>query len=103
MTEQAVEDFQTQKGLTVDGQVGGQTWTAVVEGIVLQVGSSGEAVRAAQHLLLEKFGYAEIVVDGLFGRVTESALMDFQANHGLAADGMIGAAQTWPALISIQP
>lgn len=87
----------------VDGLVGGQTWTNLVQGVVLQVGSSGEAVRAAQHLLLEKFGYGEVVVDGLYGRVTEAAVWAFQAEHGLTADGMVGASQTWPALISIPP
>jgi len=103
VTEQTVRAFQTETGLVVDGQVGAQTWSALVEGVVLQVSSTGDAVRAAQVLLLEKFGYGEIVVDGLFGRVTEAAVKGFQADHGLTADGMVGASQTWPALISIQP
>jgi peptidoglycan hydrolase-like protein with peptidoglycan-binding domain len=103
VTEQAVKTFQSQRGLGVDGLVGGQTWPALVEGLVLQVGSSGDAVRAAQVLLLEKFGYADIVVDGLFGRGTEAVLKIFQSDHGLTSDGLVGDSQTWPALISIQP
>lgn len=103
VTEQAVRDFQSARGLTVDGLVGGQTWPALVQGVVLQRGSSGEAVRAAQVLLLEKFGYAEIVVDGLFGGVTEGVVKAFQTSHGLTADGMVGATETWPALIQVQP
>jgi peptidoglycan hydrolase-like protein with peptidoglycan-binding domain len=104
VTEQAVRDFQSQNGLGVDGQVGGQTWPALVQGVVLQFGSSGDAVRAAQVLLLEKFGYADIiVVDGLFGRGTEAVVKMFQSDYGLTPDGLVGAAQTWPALISIQP
>jgi predicted amidohydrolase YtcJ/peptidoglycan hydrolase-like protein with peptidoglycan-binding domain len=103
VTQQAVKNFQSQNGLVADGMVGGQTWPALVQGVVLQVGSRGDAARAAQVLLLEKFGYEQIVVDGLYGRVTEAAVKAFQSDHGLIADGMVGATQTWPALISIQP
>jgi len=103
VTEQAVRDFQTERGLTADGIVGGQSWPALIEGVVLRVGSSGDAVRAAQHLLLEKFGYTEIVVDGLFGRVTEAAVSAFQEDHGLTADGIVGAGETWPAILGRQP
>ena len=103
VTEQAVKNFQAGRGLGVDGLVGGQTWPALVQGVVLQVPSDGEAVRAAQVLLLEKFGYGEIVVDGLYGRGTEAAVKAFQADHGLTADGMVGAGETWPALIRQQP
>ncbi len=103
-TEQAVRTFQSQRDLGVDGLVGGQTWPALVQGVVLQFGSSGDAVRAAQVLLLEKFGYADIlVVDGLFGRGTEAVVKTFQSDHGLTPDGMVGAAQMWPALISMGP
>ena len=103
-TEQAVRTFQSQRDLGVDGLVGGQTWPALVQSVVLQFGSSGDAVRAAQVLLLEKFGYADIiVVDGLYGRGTEAVVKTFQSDHGLTPDGLVGAAQTWPALVSIQP
>jgi len=103
-TEQAVRAFQSERGLGVDGLVGGQTWPALVEGVVVQFGSDGDAVRAAQVLLLEKFGYADIiVVDGLFGRGTEAVVKTFQSDHGLTPDGLVGASQTWPALISGQP
>jgi predicted amidohydrolase YtcJ len=103
VTEHAVKTFQSQRGLGDDGLVGGETWSSLVEGLVLQFGSSGDAVRAAQVLLLEKFGYTDIVVDGLFGRGTETVVKTFQSNHGLTSDGMVGASQTWPALISIEP
>jgi peptidoglycan hydrolase-like protein with peptidoglycan-binding domain len=103
VTEQAVRAFQAEKSLTVDGLVGEETWTALVEGVILRVGSSGEAVRAAQQVLLEKFGYRDIVVDGLYGGVTESVVRAFQADHGLIADGMVGAGETWPALLTTLP
>jgi peptidoglycan hydrolase-like protein with peptidoglycan-binding domain len=44
-------------------------------------------------------GHSEVVVDGPFGRVVTS----FQADHGLAVDGRVGAGQTCPALIQRQP
>ena len=104
VTDQAVRTFQSERGLGVDGLVGGQTWPALVQGVVVQFGSDGDAVRAAQVLLLEKFGYADIiVVDGLFGRGTEAVVKTFQSDHGLTPDGLVGASQTWPALISGQP
>jgi predicted amidohydrolase YtcJ len=103
VTEQAVMDFQSQQSLATDGRVGEATWEALVRGVVLQVGSEGDAVRAAQHLLLEKFGHADVIVDGLYGRVTEGAVRAFQADHGLTVDGLVGAVETWPALVSLEP
>jgi peptidoglycan hydrolase-like protein with peptidoglycan-binding domain len=100
-TEQAVRTFQSERGL---GSTAGraQAWPALVE--CRAVRSEGDAVRAAQVLLLEKFGYADImVVDGLFGRGTEAVVKTFQSDHGLTPDGLVGASQTWPALISGQP
>ena len=103
ITRQAVITFQTQQGLTADGIVGPQTWPALVQGLVLRNGSSGDAVRAAQQLLYEKFGYLDVDVDGLFGPITEAAVRDYQLSYGLGVDGLIGAQETWPSLISDAP
>ncbi|MGH9280675.1 MAG: peptidoglycan-binding domain-containing protein, partial [Acidimicrobiales bacterium] len=46
MTAQAVKDFQTAKGLTVDGIVGNQTWGALL--VDVAPGASGSAAKAAQ-------------------------------------------------------
>ena len=57
------------EGLTVDGIVGPDTWTALITGKTVQNGGVGDAVRAAQSLLVNKFG-AGIAVDGTFGQPT---------------------------------
>ena len=99
-TRAAVVAFQGQNGLAVDGIVGPQTWSALIQGATVQEGSTSQAVRAAQVLLRNKFGYS-IDVDGIFGQQTENATRDFQTVYGLTVDGIIGP-QTWRALVSVQ-
>ncbi len=64
-------------------------------GPLLRLGSRGEDVRRLQTALVQR-GYA-LSVDGDFGAKTEGAVRDFQRNHGLNADGIVGP-QTWAAL-----
>lgn len=59
------------------------------------VGSQGEDVRALQ-ILLNVFEYG-LDTDGIFGGGTERAVIDFQKNHQLDADGYVGP-MTWKAL-----
>jgi hypothetical protein len=61
-----------------------------------QQGSTGESVRTVQYLLNAQG--TTLVVDGIFGSLTASAVSAFQSARGLAADGVVGD-QTWPALI----
>lgn len=56
----------------------------------LQYGDTGVLVTALQ-TDLNKLGY-KLVVDGSFGRGTETAVKAFQANYKLAADGIFGPA-----------
>lgn len=58
--------------------------------------SQGDEVADLQMILNSKFGY-ELEVDGNFGKATEAAVRDFQAKHGLTADGIVGP-KTWKAL-----
>ncbi|MGG5257135.1 peptidoglycan-binding protein [Phycicoccus avicenniae] len=92
-TDSAVRAFQSSRGLTADGIVGTNTWTALV--VTVQSGSSGDAVRAVQTCLSAK-GFA-VSVDGAFGSGTDSAVRSFQSSRKLVVDGVVGS-DTWQAL-----
>jgi g-D-glutamyl-meso-diaminopimelate peptidase len=62
----------------------------------ISLGSTGPDVRAAQSIL-NRAGYNAGVVDGIFGTRTYQAIVAFQRNNGLAADGIVGPA-TWSVL-----
>ena len=55
----------------------------------LKRGSRGSDVMEIQSLLA-KMGYDPGPMDGIFGLRTEEAIKQFQRNHGLTADGIIG-------------
>lgn len=101
-TRQQVRDFQLAEGLGADGIVGPQTWAALIDNGLLNQGDSGQAVRALQVLLREKFGYNQVNVDGDFGPITKDAVEDLQDEYDLDVDGIVGP-ETWQALISIEP
>jgi hypothetical protein len=50
---------------------------------------------------LNRFGF-NIAVDGVFASETEAAVHQFQMDHGLLPDGIVGP-QTWAALKETQP
>lgn len=90
-----VKTFQSQQGLTADGQAGPNTLGALV--VLTQQGQSGANVRAVQELLA---GAGQSVgVDGEFGAGTATAVRSFQASAGLGQDGVVGP-QTWAALFN---
>ena len=84
-----VKKFQKTNKLTTDGIVGPNTWNKLF--VTVKNGSSGNAVKAAQYLLKNKYGYS-IDVDGSFGPATQSAVKDFQTRKGLSSDGIVGPA-----------
>lgn len=55
----------------------------------LRIGMSGSDVMEIQ-AMLRKLGY-RVAADGIFGPQTQRAVMEFQRNHGLYPDGVIGA------------
>ena len=62
----------------------------------VQKGSKNVAVRILQILLNEVGG--NVKVDGVFGSVTQSAVISYQKNHMLTADGVVGQI-TWNSLL----
>lgn len=95
ITDGKVRSFQRSRGLSIDGIVGPQTWPRLI--VTVRRGSHGAAVRAVQHELRYKYGVG-IAVDGDFGPMTYSAVVQFQRSHSLAGDGIVGL-RTWSALI----
>ena len=56
---------------------------------MLKFGSHGTDVVALQKFLLEK-NYSVGVIDGIFGKKTKIAVLDFQAKNQLDIDGVVG-------------
>jgi len=108
-TQSAVMSFQRSAGITVDGIVGPMTWsklgtssgsysggsTSTSYPGILKIGSSSSSVRTLQQALVNK-GYS-LSVDGVFGPVTQSAVMSFQRSQGITVDGIVGSV-TWGRL-----
>jgi len=53
-------------------------------------GSTGSDVRLVQQRLKD-WGYYKGSVDGVFGQATYNAVVSFQKNNGIKADGVVGA------------
>lgn len=60
------------------------------------MGMSGSVVQSVQYMLMDT-GYLSDGADGDFGPATETAVKQFQADHGLEVDGIVGS-QTMAAL-----
>jgi len=67
-------------------------WPAVSGGPKLERGSSGVRVRQLRERLTASGDLAAGVADGLFDEPLEAAVLRFQADHGLEADGIVGPA-----------
>ncbi|MDG4834737.1 N-acetylmuramoyl-L-alanine amidase [Solwaraspora sp. WMMD1047] len=104
--DRAVRAFQQDRGLSVDGLVGPETWRAL-DAARWRLGARnlyhavpdpliGEDVRLLQERLLE-MGYDVGRADGIYGPRTARAVAQFQREVGLAPDGTCGP-QTMNAL-----
>ena len=101
-TQTAVQIFQQENGLTVDGIVGRMTWQMLTRQAplpTLRTGSRGVYVRYMQQKLLSKL-YPVGAIDGVFGPNTEAAVRDFQQENALVVDGIVGR-NTWAKLTPI--
>ena len=104
-TETAVKAYQAARGLEADGKAGTLTLTklyAETDGQsatvttpvttnpnTLKYGDSGSRVTEMQTALV-KLGYNTNGVDGRFGAGTQRAVISFQKDNGLEADGLAG-------------
>ena len=64
---------------------------------ILELGSTGSAVKDVQ-AILSLMGYYSDVVDGNYEQTTAAAVRQFQADAGLAIDGVVGPL-TWQSLL----
>jgi N-acetylmuramoyl-L-alanine amidase len=97
--DHAVRAFQQQRGLLVDGIVGAATYRALKEAsyqlgartLYHQFGTPiyGDDVATLQ-ARLQDLGFYTGLVDGHFGLQTHNALMSYQREYGLYADGICG-------------
>jgi cell wall-associated NlpC family hydrolase len=67
-----------------------------IAGATFHPGDRGTQIATIQQALANN-GYS-ITIDGDYGAGTQSAIKEFQASHGLEADGVVGAA-TYAALV----
>ncbi|MBI1377949.1 MAG: N-acetylmuramoyl-L-alanine amidase [Frankiales bacterium] len=102
----AVRCFQQERGLTVDGVVGGQTFRRLEEarwslGDRVLSYSPGHVVAGDDVLALQRrlagLGFDLGRVDGVFGVRTDTALREFQRSVGVDPDGTCGP-ETFRAL-----
>lgn len=97
--DRALRAFQQQRGLSVDGLVGPETYRALAEArwrlgdrllwFAVSHPFVGDDVAELQERLLE-LGFDAGRRDGVFGGQTEAALKEFQRNVGLPVDGRCG-------------
>lgn len=62
---------------------------SVADAATLKQGSQGDLVKTVQQKLI-RWGYLKGTADGIFGAKTKAAVIAFQKNNGLTADGVIG-------------
>jgi peptidoglycan hydrolase-like protein with peptidoglycan-binding domain len=94
-TKKAVIAHQTARGLPATGLVNDPTWRSLTPN--LSVGSSGDAVRALQRLLNDKWR-AGLTVSGTYGSGTRDAVSDFRAHMTSSSAGSVDAF-TWRRLL----
>ena len=118
-TDQTVRDYQNSRRLDVDGIVGLQTWTSLLNNLgpgkadepspfktdsreialrpLIKSKSEGPIVEELQRRLTD-LGFEPGPIDGMFGPKTRAAVRAFQKAYDLQVDGICGPG-TWRALL----
>jgi len=60
-------------------------------GVILQRGMNGPSIRQVQERLNVLGVSPALVADGIFGPLTEQAVMTFQRSQGITVNGIVGA------------
>ncbi|MGB3403841.1 MAG: peptidoglycan-binding protein [Microcoleaceae cyanobacterium] len=94
-TEEAVEKFQRQHSLEIDGIVNDRTWKALLP--TLQLGMMGDEVKRLQIRLNCLIG-TDLEIDGIFGMMTAVAVKQFQAKLMMTVDGIVDL-RTWDVML----
>lgn len=107
-TLEAVLKFQTDHHLEPTGTVDTKTWDTILgaqpsalKNKWLQFGDSGELVYQLDQKLQE-LGYIDTEANDAFDLATYEAIVKFQTDHHLKADGMVGE-KTWEAIMNSHP
>jgi hypothetical protein len=97
LTRSAVVRLQKRRGLLVDGIAGPQTRRALgrygrpaLGSRVMRLGNKGWDVAGLQYLLQRK-GYGPGAADGVFGGLTQAAVLRAQRAAGITVDGLAGS------------
>lgn len=106
-TDSVVRDFQRDNGLVADGIIGKNTWAKLnitnnnmpssYPGSVIGMGARGDNVVKIQNELIRRGYDVPGGADGQYGSGCKEAVIEFQEDNGLDADGIVGK-QTWDML-----
>ena len=105
-TLEALVFFQEDNNLNPDGVTGPETWRKLITPVSDSKDLEGinDAVKAVQYLLINKYGFTALEVDGTFDVRTKAAILLFQHNYKLGTNGTngmdgIAGEKTWLHLI----
>lgn len=97
-TASAVESFQSDRGLTVDGVAGPNTWEELCVTVGPAQSTSNWATHAVNHALDRLLGY-DVDPDAAYTDATRQAVGQFQRGMNLTDDGVVGH-DTWKAIVN---
>lgn len=118
-TTQAVKEWQAYARLKVDGIIGYETFSSIIDKLKeLSIVTDIPVATDSYHLTTSSYGLSvfkmqeylneiafknkclrQIPVDGIYGARTVAAVQQFQYLYGLNIDGIIGS-KTWDAIVN---